>query len=319
MVGIKEIAKKAGVSISTVSYALNGSSKVTEKTRNKIIAVAEELNYTPNMAARSLKRRETNIIGIYLTDYSGAFYGEMLNGVTQTLVANGYELIVCSGAQSHRFLPERMIDGAIILDYSFSTEEILEYANRGHKMVVLDREIEHPNIRTVLLDNQAGSILAVDHLRHGFKGDFYLVTGPKGTYDSDERLKAAQSELSRFKDQNVYVIQGDFSKEAGRAAAERITREWKHQVAVFAMNDETAIGMYDYFKHTELVIGRDVRIVGFDNIEIVKYLDPKLTTIGYSKYRRGAVAAENLIHLLKGEEVHRRDMIYTTLIAGKST
>ena len=116
MVGIKDIAKKAGVSISTVSYALNGSSKVTEETRTRIQAIAEELNYVPNMAARTLKRRQTNIIGVYLADYGGSFYGELLEGIKKGLALFDYEMIVCSGKKSHLFIPEKMVDGAIILD-----------------------------------------------------------------------------------------------------------------------------------------------------------------------------------------------------------
>lgn len=95
MVGIKDIAQKAGVSISTVSYALNGSPKVTEETRARIQAIANELNYVPNMAARTLKRRQTNIIGVYLADYAGSFYGELLDGIKKGLELFGYEMIVC--------------------------------------------------------------------------------------------------------------------------------------------------------------------------------------------------------------------------------
>lgn len=94
--------QKAGVSISTVSYALNGSSKVTEETRTRIQAIAEELNYVPNMAARTLKRRQTNIIGVYLADYGGSFYGELLEGIKKGLALFDYEMIVCSG-KSHIF------------------------------------------------------------------------------------------------------------------------------------------------------------------------------------------------------------------------
>ena len=139
MVGIKDIAKKAGVSISTVSYALNGSSKVTEETRTRIQAIAEELNYVPNMAARTLKRRQTNIIGVYLADYGGSFYGELLEGIKKGLALFDYEMIVCSGKKSHLFIPEKMVDGAIILDWTFPTKEIEKFAERGHSIVVLDR------------------------------------------------------------------------------------------------------------------------------------------------------------------------------------
>lgn len=119
MVSIKDIAKQAGFSISTVSLALNGSPKVTNETSAKILAVAEQLNYVPNAAARSLKTRESKIIGVYLTDFSGAFYGDLLHGVKEVLSRKEYDMVVCSGKQSHRLLPERMVDGAIILDETF--------------------------------------------------------------------------------------------------------------------------------------------------------------------------------------------------------
>ncbi|MBC2257947.1 LacI family DNA-binding transcriptional regulator [Listeria booriae] len=314
MVGIKDIAKKAGVSISTVSYALNGSPKVTDATRKRIVAIADELNYIPNMAARTLKTRETKIVGIYLANYSGIFYGQLLHGLTDTLLSKGYELIVCSGKKAHRFLPERMIDGAIILDMGFATDELLGYAERGHKIVVLDREIAHPNIRQVLLDNKAGATLAIDYLKTGFSGRFYLVTGPENTYDSEERLKASLSELERFRDEEVIVIPGDFSKATGEKAAQQIEQEWDGKpVAVFALNDEMAIGMYNYFAKTKLQIGRDVKLVGFDNTEVGQYLQPRLATIEYSKYKWGAVAAEKLLKLLEGEQV-ADEIIYTSLI-----
>lgn len=266
------------------------------------------------MAARTLKTRETKIVGIYLANYSGIFYGQLLHGLTDTLLSKGYELIVCSGKKAHRFLPERMIDGAIILDMGFATDELLGYAERGHKIVVLDREIAHPNIRQVLLDNKAGATLAIDYLKTGFSGRFYLVTGPENTYDSEERLKAALSELERFRDEEVIVIPGDFSKATGEKAAQQIEQEWDGKpVAVFALNDEMAIGMYNYFAKTKLQIGRDVKLIGFDNTEVGQYLQPRLATIEYSKYKWGAVAAEKLLKLLEGEQV-ADEIIYTSLI-----
>lgn len=195
MAGIKDIAKIAGVSISTVSYALNGSNKVTEETRKRIKAIADELNYVPNMAARTLKRQQTNIIGVYLVDYGGSFYGELLEGIKRGLAMYNYEMIVCSGNKSHLFIPEKMIDGAIILDFTFSSEEIIRFADRGHPIVVLDRKISHSNIRKVLLDNKGGATLAVEKMASLGTENVYVITGPKDGYDSTQRLEASQREL----------------------------------------------------------------------------------------------------------------------------
>lgn len=319
---IKDIAKRAGVSISTVSYALNGSPKVTNETTEKILAVAKELNYIPNAAARSLKTRETKIIGIFLTDFSGAFYGDLLQGTKELLVRKGYELIVCSGKQSRWMLPERMIDGAIILDVTFDSEELIRYADRGHKLVVLDRELTHPNINQVLLDNKAGATLATEYLIEEGHRKIYAVTGPSGSFDSKQRLHAVMQVVERTAGITLAIIEGDFNKEGGELAAKRIMAEHadgQAAAAVFCFNDEMAIGMMNYFAehHPETRVGEHIHIVGFDNLELAAYSQPRLTTIDYSKRKWGALAAEQLVKLISGAEVEN-ERIYVTLMKGKS-
>ncbi|XJZ27753.1 LacI family DNA-binding transcriptional regulator [Bacillota bacterium Lsc_1132] len=317
MVSIKDIAKKAGVSISTVSYALNGNPKVTEETAAKILAIANELNYIPNAAARSLKKQETKIIGVFLTNYGGAFYGQLLQGMQEALSQKGYELIVCSGRESHRFLPERMIDGAIVLDVTFSSEELLNYANRGHKLVVMDRELDHPNIKQVLLDNKAGATLAIDYLVEKGHQKLYVVTGPNSSYDSNQRLQAARQAVKRYEHIQYIEIEGNFIKPAGERAAEQIVREYTEPAAVFCLNDEMAIGMYNYLGKTNHRVGEHIHIIGFDNIEVAQYIQPRLATIDYSEQKWGAMAAENLLKLLVDESVEN-ERIYVTLIEGDS-
>ncbi|MFY4774067.1 LacI family DNA-binding transcriptional regulator [Metabacillus sp. RGM 3146] len=317
MVSIKDIAKKAGVSISTVSYALNGSTKVTEETCARILAIAKEMNYIPNAAARNLKKRETKIIGVFLTNYSGAFYGELLQGMQEFLSQKGYDLIVCSGEQSHRMLPERMIDGAIVLDETFSSEELLSHADRGHKLVVLDREIPHPNINQVLLDNKAGAALAMDYLLETGLKKIYAVTGPAGSYDSNQRLKAARQVADRYPHIEFTEIPGDFNKPSGEKAAEQIVKEASGTVGVFCLNDDMAIGMYNFLSESSYEIGRDIHIIGFDNIEVSRYAKPRLMTIDYSKNKWGALAAEQLLKLIHNEPVEH-ERIYVSLIKGDS-
>ncbi|MGX7164055.1 LacI family DNA-binding transcriptional regulator [Enterococcus massiliensis] len=316
MVGIKDIAKAAGVSISTVSYALNGSPKVTEETRERITAIAKKLNYVPNMAARTLKRQQTKIIGVFLADYGGSFYGELLEGIKKGLETYDYEMIVCSGQKSHLFIPERMIDGAIILDWTFKTDEITNFADRGHTLVVLDREIQHENIRKVLLDNTGGATLAIEKMVASNSQKVFVLTGPFG-YDSEKRLEASTRELERFGIE-FEIIKGEFTEPSGYRAAEEILRkEPQIPIDIFSFNDEMAVGFYKYCKKTNLHIGRDVRIIGFDNIEIGSFLQPKLATISYSKHRWGMVAAEKIVQLINGEKVED-ERIYTTYISGDS-
>lgn len=317
MVSIKDIAKKAGVSISTVSYALNGSNKVTDETRSKILVIAKELNYVPNAAARTLKKRESRILGVFLTDFSGDVYGDLLTGMKAICNAQGYDLIVCSGKQSHRMLPERMIDGAIILDHTFSSEELMQYADRGHKIVVLDRELKHPNINQVLLDNKAGATLAMEYLiEHGHK-KIYVVTGPEGSFDSVQRLKAVRQVAERQADVEWIEIIGDFEKSGGERAADHIIQTYNGPAAVFCLNDEMAIGLCDRLAGSELEIGKQIDVIGFDHIELTNYVQPKLASIDYSKRKWGALAAEQLIKIIAGEPVdHER--IYVTLVEGES-
>lgn len=304
MPGIKDIAKKAGCSISTVSYALNGSSKVTEETRARILQIANELEYIPNGAARMLRARETKIIGCFLSDYSGSFYGRLLKGIRETLNDNGYELIVCSGEKSRRLLLEKMMDGAIILDEAFTDKDLLHYANLGHKMVLLDRELTHENIATVLLNNQQGAAIAVDTLLKQNIAKLYLVSGPMGSYDARQRMTTARARASQNSSIELVELVGNFTKEAGFATAHKIIAEGsEYPVGIFCLNDEMAIGFYDYFQDTSLTIGKDLYIVGFDNTELASYVIPKLTTIDYSTFKWGQIATENLLKLLVGEKV----------------
>jgi LacI family transcriptional regulator len=317
VVSIKDIAKQAGVSISTVSYALNGSPKVTDETSARILAIAKELNYVPNAAARNLKKQETKIIGAFLTDFSGAFYGDLLQGMKEGVNRSGYDLVVCSGKQSHLLLPQRMIDGAIVLDETFPSEELLKYADRGHKLVVLDRDLNHPNVNQVLLDNKAGAALAIEYLIEMGHRRLVVVTGPRGSFDSMQRLQAVKQTADRHPDVEYIEIEGDFTKSAGALAGQRIVQEFAGPTAVFCLNDEMAIGLYDYLAATDLRIGTDIHLVGFDNIEVSHYMQPRLATIDYSKRKWGVLASEQLIKLIAGEAVdHER--VYVRLVKGGS-
>ncbi|MBO0477623.1 LacI family DNA-binding transcriptional regulator [Vagococcus sp. DIV0080] len=317
MVGIRDIAKVAGVSISTVSYALNGSDKVTEETRQRIEKIASEMNYVPNMAAKALKRQETKIIAVYLSDYMGSFYGELLDGIKHGLQSYDYEMIVCSGKRSHLFIPERMVDGVIILDWTFETEEIEKYGKLGYKLVTLDREVEGDNLCHVLLDNIGGATLAIEKIVEQPTAEIHVVTGPENSFDSMRRLEATERELKRY-GKEYHLHQGSFDAKSGKRIAEEIyLRMTSKPISIFSFNDEMVIGMYDFFRRTELKIGKDIQIIGFDNTYYGNIISPTIATIGFSKKRWGMVAVEKLMQLIKNEPTSN-GLIYTSFIPGES-
>lgn len=308
MAGIQDIAEKAGVSISTVSYALNGSKKVTDKTRARILKIAEEINYSPNLAGRMLKKQQNFIIGLYLHDFGGYFYSHLIDGVNQVLAKHHYEAIVASGGSNTRdFIGQGLVDGAIVLDSDFPDDKIQQYAAAGKPIVVMDRALSGQNIAHVLLDNANGAKQAIAALNQSTIDCFVLVTGPNNSHDSNERLNAARDAISALGQQPVHVIHSDFTIAGGRQAAKAIMQIEAAQIGVFALNDEMAVGLIEALPSEK--IGRTIRIIGFDNDSVGAYLKPALTTIDYSKHYWGNVAAETLLDMIEKRPVDHKKIL----------
>lgn len=313
MAGIKEVAKVAGVSISTVSYALNGSDKVSETTRTRIQAVAKSIGYTPKLAARTLKGNKTNIIGVYISGFQGEFYGELLDGIQHRLEVLGYDMMVNSGNRTHRFLSEKLFDGAIVLDNKFRNEDLQEALKSGNKIVALDREIQHENIRTVLLDNISGSRQAVEYLLSQHLERYSIISGPRGNYDVETRLKSAEQ---YFEEASVPfdILEGDFTEQAGYDAAQKIlAKNENHSVGIYSLNDDEAIGFYRYMRQHQIPINNQFKIVGFDNNHSADFLYPVLPSVSYRKHFWGETAANTLIDLIENKETAKNQRIKTEL------
>lgn len=305
MVGIKDIAKEADVSISTVSYALNGSSRISEKTRERIIEIAKDMNYIPNIAGQNLRRKNTDIIAVYIASYQGAFYGDLLEGMHQKAIELGLELIVCSGKRSRLFLPQKMVDGILVIDYTYSNEELLKYADLNYPIVLLDRQLDHENIRSVLLDNRIGTREVIQSFDQYPLEKIYFISGPEYNYDSTERLQAG-IESVKEKGYNYEIITGNFERESGYDAGKHISLKEGKPVGVFALNDEMALGIYNYFKEMNVAIGEDVIIRGFDQSQITTSLTPPIESVSYSQKDWGSTGVEMLVRMIENEEVENQ-------------
>lgn len=308
MATIKDVAKKAGVAISTVSYALNDSAKISEVTRKRVIRAAEELNYRPNGAARNLKKQKSGTIGLFLNDLSGPFYSQIIEGVQEIVASNDHNLIVCStyggeNSSAHRFLKEKFVDGAIIMGAAIQDSLILQLACESFPIVVLDRELSSDYVRSVLIDNEQGAYDAVSHLIKLGRRSIEFLSGPINAYDNLKRFEGYKRALEEhgLPALSKPRIHGRYTEASGYQAMKVLLAGNQLPDAIFAANDEMAIGAIRALQEAHIQVPNQIAIVGFDNIQIASYVRPSLTTVGHSKYELGAIATQSVFHLQREE------------------
>jgi DNA-binding LacI/PurR family transcriptional regulator len=303
VVGIREVAKETGFSTATVSYALSGKRKISDWKVKRIREVAAELNYSPNIFASGLKSSRTNIVGVYIENFEREFYGDILNGIERTLDELGYGTVVVTGPRSRSFLSSELMDGAIMLDLTFSNAELLQHLDSGHKMVILDRELEHENARTVLLDNTHGSQLAYDYLVNQEGCDaLAVVTGPDN-FESKERLTAFAA-CAAEDHRGFTQFSGDFERSSGYALGPAIVKAMgrcKH-LGIYFFNDEMAIGFHSYAEENDVDMVHGLTAIGFDKTLTLQLLSPHFASIGYRRHLWGSLAATSITQLIEGKE-----------------
>ena len=299
MTTIKDVAKHAKVSITSVSYALNGTGTISEDTRKHILAVAKELNYHPNAFARNLKKRKTGTMGVFITSFGGSFYEEILEGIHDAVIKTDYELIVCPESWTKRkVLTQRQVDGAIVFDWKIDSETIANLASEKFPIVVLDRHLESDYLFPLLLDNKQGAKAAFDHLYEQGAREISFVSGAADAFDNTERKNAFLAEAKKH-DLTIKCYEGNFNERSGYKVAQHIIEEDELPDAVFCANDQMAIGFMKAVYDHQLKVPDDVGIIGFDDIKIAQYLQPSLSTIGASRFSWGAAAAKQLINSLE--------------------
>lgn len=327
MATIKDVAKEAGVATSTASYALNGVPKVSEETRQKVIKAAKKLNYVPNASARSLKLQRTETIGVFLNDFSGPLYSELLRGINKATAIKGYDLIAFSiygkgESTVLKFLEEKRVDGAILLCTSVSDDLIIRAAADGFPIVVLDRELKADNVYSVLLNNEDGMYGAVEHLIKLGHRKIACITGPENTYDADKRLIGYKKALIdyNYPIDNDLIINGNFEESSGYQAVKLLLAYNMDIDAITAANDEMAIGAIRAIKESGLKIPQDISVVGFDDIQLAEYISPSLTTVNHPKYEWGEIATRILLQAIEGEKTNVDTiMLPSRLVVRKSS
>ncbi len=319
MTTIRDVAKRAGVSITTASYALNNKGTIGETTRQRVREAAEELNYAPNAFARHLKKRKTHTLGVFITRFGGAFYEEILEGIHNVILeTTDYELLVCPESRStRRMLLHRQVDGAIIFDSKIPNEAVLKLASHRFPIVVLDRFLQNDFILPLLLDNTSGVRGAFQHLyQQGFR-NLAFVAGATDSFDNAERMATFLAEAEQH-GLVVQTYQGRFTEQSGYEVAMHILPTNRPE-AVFCANDQMAIGFLRAMKAHQLRAPEDIAVVGFDDIPLSRYMQPSLSTVGASRFEWGTLAVQQLINKLDGEKPFQLQRIPTHFIPRQSS
>lgn len=321
MVSIKDVAKRANVSVSTVSNALNGKANVSDETRKRIMEIISEMNYYPNSMARNLKVKKTNTIAFCFSEFDRSFYLKIVRGINDCLVNYGYDLIICTYHSIERFLRTGFVDGALVLDRRVTDDLIKSISNEKLPIVVLDRELEGDNIYSVIVDNYS----VMQEMVRGLIGKGYkrfsYITGVEKTKDNIERYQGMVDMLAeheiKFLPKNYF--HGDFTEKSGYQAARIMVVSQDLPEVVICANDDMAIGAIKAFREAGIKVPQEVAVTGFDDIDLASLMEPKLTTIAIPQYEWGMYAATVLFRVLDEYEVDFKPNKITANIKWRDT
>ncbi|MGL6002560.1 MAG: substrate-binding domain-containing protein [Plesiomonas sp.] len=305
MATMKDVARLAGVSTSTVSHVINDSRFVSDEIRTRIMSAVETLNYSPSALARSLKVNQTHTIGMLVTTSNNPFFAEVVRGVEQSCYERGYQLVLCNTAGD----PQRM---------SHSVDTLLQKRVDGILMMCSESHADisclfrrHPKIPLVMMDwgpqgaqadlirdnSEYGGYLATRHLLAQGHRQIAIITGPLDKHPSLGRLQGYLRALNEagITPDPAYQVEGDFDFSGGLCGMTQLLSCNPRPTAVFCGNDVMAVGAYQVLHYAGLQVPEDVSVMGYDDIELARYLSPPLTTVHQPKEDLGQLAVDTLL------------------------
>jgi len=323
---IKDVARLAGVSVSTVSRVMNESGYVGTDTRVKVQQAMVQLNFSPNDIARGLVSKKTASIGLLIPDVSNPFFADIARGTEDAAIAQGFSVILCnSDWQMDRermyldILRGKWVEGVVVAG-SRSPEQVLLKAIGDLPFVMVDRRAVHQG-NSVWMDNQRGAMVATEHLFNLGCRHLAHITGPEHSPSGQARhagfIQAVEASASVLQTQ---VMQGDFRVDGGYRAGLQLLQGQQRPDGIFAGNDLMAIGVIHAAQFLGLRVPQDVSVIGYDNIAMAQYVAPKLTTIDQPGYEMGKAAFEMLYRQLQSEQELSEDVEFEpTLVLREST
>ena len=310
VVTLAMVASAAGVSASTVSRILNGTAVVSEDKKKTINDAIERLGFIPNPVARGLAGGRTFSVGVLTQTLDSPFYGAALRGIEESLRSTGYSPLYVSGhwdaaeeARCINLLRSRRVDGIIVLTGGLSDQALRQCA-RTLPVVVTGRALKAPGLYSLLFDDLGGGLLATQHLIDLGHRRIAFISGDNAHPDSVKRHAGyrAALEAAGISYDPALVVPGLFTEDSGLEAVEKLFTSGQQFSAIFAANDQMAVGASLGLYRRSMRVPDDISVIGFDDAQFSAYTHPPMSTIHQPMLELGRLAAQALLQMLQGQK-----------------
>ncbi|WP_286850287.1 LacI family DNA-binding transcriptional regulator [Proteiniphilum sp. UBA5480] len=322
---IKDIAKHLGLSVSTVSRALNDSKNIKKETKDLIRETAHALNYRSNPIGLSLKHGVTNTIGVLVPEMVTPFASEVITGIQETLNKTGYKVIIAQSdedpvreRENLQLMENFMVDGIIICpcDYKTNKKEYLRLQDNGIPIVFYDRIPFGMNVPNVIVDDYRETFFMIEHLIRLGRRKIVYIQGPNYIYNSVERIRGYKDALKKFSisyDESLVVYTGMTFDDGGVAAEKLLNRGVKFD-AIFTFTETLALGAMNYLKYNQIKIPKEVAMASFSGTILSTVVYPQLTSIEQPKKMMGETAANLILEKIANPSVANKKIILSSEI-----
>jgi DNA-binding LacI/PurR family transcriptional regulator len=300
---IHDVAKRARVSIATVSRTVNRILTVDPVLANRVWKAVDEVGYVPNTQARALVSGRSRILGLIVSDITNPFFPELVQEFENLAVAQGYEVMIGSTSNDPvrtesliRRMLQRNVDGVAVMTFGIDQEQVNKLVGQEFPVVFSDAGPDRPNVRVLKVNYGEGIRQAVQHLAALGHRRIAFISGPMRMRTAVTRRDAFRKSMSELglAAPGLYIVEGDHKMEGGKAAMEKLLALAELPTAVICSNDMTAIGVLHAVDETTLKVPADISVVGFDDIRLAQFMLPPLTTVQMSCKELATAAVQAL-------------------------
>ena len=330
IVNIRDIAKRAQVSVATVSHVINKTRRVSDELIERVEKVMTDLDYQPNLLASSLRSKKSSTIGLIIPDSSNMIFSGVEKNIEDILFSQNYNVIVCNSAydinrelEQLNILRSKMVDGIIIVPATTNGNHLKKFKSVGIPIIILDRMIPDINVDTVLVDNYKGGYDAAEYLISLGHTDIGYIDRISDHSHSLERkkgfVKAFEEKSLPFDVNNI--VRGGFTFDVGVEAVKKLLKGNSKITAIFTFNDINAFGVIRGLVDLGLKVPEDISVIGFDDTPLSEIYIPRLTTIRYPISEMASVVSKLLLKRIAepGFKKALKKIIPTELIIREST